>query len=100
MIEFEQSIFTMLFHIPEGKLTTYGRLSKAAGYPNHSRHVGKVLARLPQETKLPWFRVVNAQGKISLRGDAFIRQKHLLEKEGMTVTAEGQIQGFRKYLTD
>lgn len=100
MTEFEESLFTLLFYIPSGKLTTYGRLSHSAGYPNHSRQVGKILSRLPKETQLPWFRVVNAQGKISLAGDAFVRQKHLLEKEGLTVTEQGKIQDFRKYLID
>lgn len=100
MQEFEQHIFTVLFHLPAGKLMTYGRLAKSAGYPNHARQVGKILSRLPKNTKLPWFRVVNSAGKISLRGDAFIDQKRLLEKEGMTVTAQGKIQGFREYLSD
>lgn len=100
MQEFEQHIFTVLFHLPAGKLMTYGRLAKSAGYPNHARQVGRILSRLPKNTKLPWFRVVNSAGKISLRGDAFIDQKRLLEKEGMTVTAQGKIQGFREYLSD
>ena len=100
MQEFEQHIFTVLFHLPAGKLMTYGRLAKSAGYPNHARQVGKILSRLPKNTKLPWFRVVNSAGKISLRGDAFIDQKRLLEKDGVTVTAQGKIQGFRTYLSD
>jgi len=100
MLEFEQHIFTVLFYLPAGKLTTYGRLAKSAGYPNHSRQVGRILSRLPKNTKLPWFRVVNSAGKISLKGDAFIVQKELLEKEGMTVNTQGKIQGFRKYLSD
>ncbi|WP_372881259.1 MGMT family protein [Psychromonas sp.] len=98
MDKFAQALYTMLFHIPAGKLTTYGRLASAAGYPNHARHVGKILARLPTETKLPWFRVVNAQGSISLSGDSFQRQKLLLENEGFNVTEQGKIQDFRKYL--
>ncbi|WP_028863814.1 MGMT family protein [Psychromonas aquimarina] len=100
MNEFEQSLFTILYYIPAGKLTTYGRLSKAAGYPNHSRHVGKILARLPKDTKLPWFRVVNSQGQISLTGEAFLRQKTLLENEGISVSAEGKIQQFRTLLVE
>jgi methylated-DNA-protein-cysteine methyltransferase related protein len=100
MSEFERHIFTILLHLPAGKLITYGRLAKSAGYPNHSRQVGKLLSRLPKDSKLPWFRVVNSAGKISLSGDAFIRQKKLLEKEGITVTEQGKIQGFRKYLND
>ena len=98
MNAFEQAIFTLLFHLPAGRLTTYGHLSKSAGYPNNARQVGKILAHLPKETKLPWFRVINAQGKISQTGDALQRQKFLLEKEGFSVTAQGKIQKFRQYL--
>ena len=98
MDEFSQNIYTILSFLGEGKLITYGQLASQAGYPAHSRHVGKVLARLPKDTTLPWFRVVNSQGKISLKGDAFIRQKTLLEKEGIKVTEEGKIIKFKQYL--
>ena len=98
MQAFEQAIFTLLFHLPTGRLTTYGHLSKSAGYPNHARQVGKILAHLPKETKLPWFRVVNAQGKISQTGNALQRQKLLLEKEGFKVTAQGKVERFRQNL--
>jgi methylated-DNA-protein-cysteine methyltransferase-like protein len=100
MIEFEHSLYTHLLYIPAGHLTTYGQLSKLAGYPNHARYVGKLLSRLPKDTKLPWFRVINGQGKISLRGEAFIRQKELLEREGIKVSDTGQIEGFKKLLVD
>jgi len=99
MEEFSQNIYTILSYLDTGQLITYGHLASQAGYPAHSRHVGKVLARLPKDTTLPWFRVVNSQGKISLKGDAFIRQKTLLEKEGIEVTEEGKIVKFKQYLS-
>lgn len=98
MDEFAQNIYTILSYLGEGKLTTYGQLAKQAGFPHHSRHVGKILARLPKDSRLPWFRVVNSQGKISLVGDAFIRQKTLLEKEGIEITDQGKIVKFKQYL--
>ncbi|TEW53240.1 MGMT family protein [Psychromonas sp. RZ22] len=98
MQEFKQNIYTILFFIEKGKLTTYGQLAKQAGFPHHSRHVGKVLSTLPKDSRLPWHRVVNAQGKISLSGDRFIRQKTLLEKDGIEVTDEGKIIHFKRYL--
>jgi len=76
----------------------YGQLAKMAGFPHHSRHVGKVLSKLPKDTRLPWYRVVNSQGKISLSGEAFLRQKIHLEKEGIEVTEEGKIVKFKQYL--
>jgi len=98
MDEFAQNIYTILSYLGEGKLTTYGQLAKQAGFPHHSRHVGKILARLPKDSRLPWFRVVNSQGKISLVGDAFIRQKTLLEKEGIEITEQGKVVKFKQYL--
>lgn len=98
MQEFEQTLFTMLSYIPKGKLTTYGQLAKAAGYPNHARHVGKVLAKLPKDTKLPWFRVVNGQGKISLVGEAYQRQKQCLQAEGIYINEQGKIINFKPLL--
>lgn len=98
MEEFAQNIYTILSFLGKGKLITYGQLAKQAGFPHHSRHVGKILARLPKDSRLPWFRVVNSQGKISLIGEAFIRQKTLLEQEGIEITAEGKIVKFKQYL--
>jgi len=98
MEEFAQNIYTILSYIEKGSLITYGQLASQAGYPAHSRHVGKILAKLPKDTRLPWFRVVNSQGKISLQGDAFIRQKNLLEQDGIAITEQGKILKFKQYL--
>lgn len=98
MTEFELSLFNNLAHIPKGKLISYGGLAKMSGYPNHARHVGKVLSKLPKGTKLPWFRVVNSQGKISLKGEGFERQKTQLEQEGFSVNDDGKILHFKKAL--
>jgi len=98
MQEFEQNIYTILAYLKPGKLTTYGQLAKMAGFPHHSRHVGKVLSKLPKDTRLPWYRVVNSQGKISLSGESFLRQKAHLEKEGIEITEEGKIVKFRQYV--
>jgi len=98
MDEFAQNIFTILSYLEKGKLITYGQLASQAGFPAHSRHVGKILARLPKDTRLPWHRVVNSQGKISLKGDAFIRQKILLEAEQIEMTEQGKIIQFKRYL--
>lgn len=98
MEEFSQNIYTILSYLDKGKLTTYGQLASQAGFPHHSRHVGKVLSKLPKDTRLPWHRVVNAQGKLSLKGESFMRQKALLEKEDIKVNEEGKIINFKHYL--
>jgi len=98
MTEFEQSLYALLMALPSGKLCTYGQLAKRSGYPNHARHVGKTLSKLPKESKIPWHRVVNSQGKLSLSGDRFVKQKQRLESEGIAINDNGKIVNFKHYL--
>lgn len=75
--------------IPEGRVSTYGQIAKVAGYPGYARQVGAALRNLPKDTNLPWFRVLNAQGKISLpKGPAYSKQKAMLQKEGVRFVAD------------
>jgi methylated-DNA-protein-cysteine methyltransferase-like protein len=71
--------------IPVGKVCTYGQVALMAGSPGAARQVGWSLASLPQGTDVPWHRVINAKGQISLRGrlDAADFQKELLQSEGV-----------------
>lgn len=100
MHSFSQSIYINLHHIPKGKVISYGNLAKLSGYPNYSRHVGKVLAALPDDTQLPWHKVINSKGYISLSGEAMIRQKEKLEKEGIEVNADGRVVNFKEIMID
>ena len=70
--------------IPPGKVATYGQLAALVGFPSHARLVGRTLRNLPADSKLPWFRVVNAGMRISLTGGGAARQRRLLEAEGVT----------------
>lgn len=85
----DKIIWQLVATIPAGKIATYGQLAKLAGYPNHARYVGATLKMLPKDSSLPWFRVVNAQGKISLpeNSSAYTRQRHLLEADGIEFSA-------------
>jgi methylated-DNA-protein-cysteine methyltransferase-like protein len=80
--------------IPEGRFTTYGSI--ALHMNCNPRHVAQVLSRLTGEesARLPWQRVVAAEGRISRSMDPELaaRQRELLEAEGMTVDAKGFIQ--------
>ncbi|MEF1255126.1 DNA base-flipping protein [Vibrio sp. M260112] len=96
MDQFLMQIFAVIHQIPSGKVTTYGEIAKRAGYPSYARHVGKALGNLPQETKLPWHRVINSQGKISLKGQDLLRQRAKLIAEGVEVSEEGKLS-LRKY---
>lgn len=66
--------------IPNGKVSTYGAVARAAGLPGAARQVAKVLHR---SYGLPWQRVLGAGGEIKLRGDSAIEQRLRLEAEGV-----------------
>lgn len=96
MDQFLIQIFAVIHQIPRGKVTTYGEIAKLAGYPGYARHVGKALGNLPKDSTLPWFRVINSQGKISLKGENLARQRALLMAEDIEVSSEGKV-ALRKY---
>ncbi|WP_084128455.1 MGMT family protein [Cellvibrio mixtus] len=81
------AIYLALMNIPEGKVIAYGQLAKLAGLPGNARLAGKVLSGLPNNTELPWHRVINSQGKISLPegSPGHAEQKRRLEAEGVVV---------------
>ena len=84
-----QQLYTVLAAVPAGRVITYGRLAELAGMPRRARWAGQMLHRLPADTRLPWHRVINAQGRISLPpGPAADRQKALLEAEGVIVSPQ------------
>jgi methylated-DNA-protein-cysteine methyltransferase-like protein len=97
MTEFEQALYAVLTSLPKGKVCSYGQVAQRAGYPNYARQVGKTLSKLPKDTTLPWYRVVNSQAKISLQGEAFLRQKRHLEADGLTVNEQGKITSSHNY---
>ncbi|HSC69142.1 MAG TPA: MGMT family protein [Cellvibrio sp.] len=80
-----EAIYLALMSIPAGKVITYGQLASLAGLPGAARLAGTVLCGLPEKTELPWHRVINAQGKISLPEDSpsYKEQKRRLEAEGI-----------------
>lgn len=78
--------------VPRGRVSTYGAIAKAAGYPRCSRHVSRVLN---QVGGLPWQRILGAGGRISLRGEAAMEQRFLLEAEG--VRFKGRRVDLREY---
>ena len=65
--ELAQMILNVIIQIPQGKVASYGQVAKYAGLPKHARLVGRVLGQLPEDHDIPWYRVVNSQGRISLK---------------------------------
>lgn len=89
---FSERVWQIIAAIPHGKVTTYGDIALLAGSPRAARQVGGVLRRLPKGSKLPWFRVINRHGRISLQGDDLFRQRDALEAEGIEVSDAGEIE--------
>ncbi len=88
---FPQRVWQIVASIPEGYVTTYGDVARLAGSPRAARQVGGVLKRLPEGSTLPWHRVVNRHGVISLTGPDLQRQRQALLSEGVQVSGSGQI---------
>ncbi|CAM4186608.1 MGMT family protein [Pseudoalteromonas byunsanensis] len=82
---FKERVYTLIGSIPVGKVAAYGQLAKLAGAANQSRAVGRLLKNLPAQSSLPWFRVINSQGKISfpVSSEKYMQQRQLLESEGV-----------------
>ena len=84
-------IHKVVSRIPRGRVATYGQIARLAGLRGQARLVGYAMHALPAGTRVPWQRVVNAQGAISLPGQGAMRQRELLEREGVRFDARGRI---------
>ncbi|MFH1335141.1 MAG: MGMT family protein [Candidatus Zixiibacteriota bacterium] len=81
---FSQRVIDTIKKIPRGKVATYGQIAAVAGNPRATRLVVWLLNSSSQKEKLPWHRVVNSKGKISLKpGYGYEIQKGMLLKEGV-----------------
>lgn len=92
-------IYTAVRRIPEGRVSTYGRIAKLAR-ASSPRIVGYAMANLAAGSDVPWQRVVNHKGEISLRkggiGSGELRQRQALEAEGVYLNLKGRID-LKKY---
>ena len=88
---FTQRVVEVIKSIPRGKVATYGQLAAMAGNPRGARQVVRVLVAKSVKEGLPWYRVINGKGTISLTGAGFDEQKALLEAEGVAVDGRGAI---------
>ena len=83
--EIDLRIWQVIALIPKGKVASYGDIANHAGLPGAARRVGYALRHLPQGTKIPWHRVINSQGRISLPAGSAAQytQRERLEVEGI-----------------
>lgn len=91
--DINQRVWQVVAAIPQGRVSTYGSIAQKAGIARAARRVGRALRMLPPGTRVPWHRVVNAQGRLSLPADSASHrtQRERLEKEGVTFRASGTI---------
>ena len=96
--EFTLSVINIIKKIPKGKVLSYGLVALLAGNPRGARGVSWILHSMTGKYKLPWWRVVNSKGIISLKTpEAKEHQKFMLKKEGVTVSDDYRID-LNKYL--
>src|ERR1700733_4583254 len=74
------AIANAIRQVPRGRVSTYGAIARAAGYPRCARHVSRTLKVIPG---LPWQRILGSGGRISVRGEDAMEQRFLLESEGV-----------------
>lgn len=90
--KFRLRVLQIIQSIPRGKVLTYGQVATLAGVPRAARIVGGILYIEGVEKKLPWQRVLNAQGGLSTyRVGSGREQKRLLEAEGITFNRRGRM---------
>lgn len=88
---FTEKTIYLIQTIPEGKVMTYGQIAKIAGNPRAARQVARILHSMSRKYRLPWHRVINAKGEISIQGEQLHTQKIHLEMEGVQVTDDNKI---------
>ncbi len=78
-------IYAVVRRVPRGRVATYGQIAALAGLAGHARQVGYALNAMPDDDSIPWHRVINAKGAISLKPQPGEdnEQRNLLESEGV-----------------
>jgi methylated-DNA-protein-cysteine methyltransferase-like protein len=89
---FTEKVIEVIKAIPEGRVCSYGKVAALAGNPRAARQVVRILHSSGKKESLPWQRVVNREGRISLKkGQGYERQRELLEHEGIKFSRDDQI---------
>lgn len=93
-MNFKDSVKKYVQKVPRGKLVSYGQVAAACGSPRAARQVGWMLHTLDGDNSVPWWRVINTQGYISIKGNLIstpLAQKKLIEAEGVPVSEDFKI---------
>ncbi|MBN2540728.1 MAG: MGMT family protein [Bacilli bacterium] len=96
MTAFTEEVIRIIQNIPKGKVMTYGQIATCAGNPWGARQISRILHSMTNAYDLPWFRVINSKGEISLNGEGAMVQMELLAEEGV-IFESGKLD-LEKYL--
>jgi methylated-DNA-protein-cysteine methyltransferase related protein len=93
MPDFATQVYAIVKRCPRGRIVSYGGVAAMLGKPRSARAVGRALNALPDGNKVPWWRVVNSRGEVSIRGvhHGEVLQRTLLEREGVKFETSGRI---------
>lgn len=86
-ISFGERAYTVVSQIPSGKVATYGQIASLISTPRAARMVGWVLRQLPAQSNIPWHRIINSRGMISIENLSVPKEEQVrrLQKEGIKV---------------
>jgi methylated-DNA-protein-cysteine methyltransferase-like protein len=92
MLESTRRILEAIRSVPPGKAAAYRDIARAAGLPRGARQVARALHAMSEREKLPWYRIIRADGHIALpEGRGRELQIALLKAEGVAVSKSGQV---------
>ena len=91
MEEFSIRVIDLIASVPEGMVSSYGRIAAMAGSPRGARQVVRLLHSSGSKFNLPWQRIVAADGSISLPDEKGDLQRALLVSEGVSFTPKGKV---------
>lgn len=97
MSKFKAAVYKIIQSIPKGKVVSYGQVAVMAGVPRAARQVGWLLMTSGEEDNLPWWRVINNAGRISIKNPECPQevQRGLLIKDGVEVTTDKNTQTYK-----
>jgi methylated-DNA-protein-cysteine methyltransferase-like protein len=102
MLKFKDKVIQVVSAVPRGKVVSYGQVALYIGVPRAARQVGWTLNRMEDPSsgsgQVPWWRVINNQGRISIKGSKFsaVEQRELLQTEGVKVDSDFNLD-IKKY---
>lgn len=94
--EFQTKVWDAVESIPEGKVTTYGLIAKAAGKPGAARYISRIIGQHPDAQSLPWHRIVYSNGTVWADERYLEKRKKLYNKEGIKLAGNKIIDFYDK----